>query len=62
MKGYPEATLYELDANADAALRLYWRVNDEILLPVDEGRTPKAGNAGWGYMLSRNAAPYGPPS
>jgi hypothetical protein len=60
VEDYPEATVYELDSNADPDLRLYWRVNKDILLPLDEKLSPKVGNAAWGYMLSRYAKPYGP--
>jgi len=57
---YPEAMVYELDAKANPDLRRFWRVNDDILLPLDRNMTPKAGNAAWGTMLSRDAEPYGP--
>jgi hypothetical protein len=60
VQAYPEAVVYELDSNAPADLRHYWRVNGDILLPLDQDRNPKVGNAAWGYMLSRYAAPYGP--
>jgi hypothetical protein len=60
VKDYPGATVYELDAAARADLRLYWQLNDNILLPLDDAMSPKAGNAAWGYMLSRDTAPYGP--
>jgi hypothetical protein len=58
--GYPDALVYALDTNADGDLRYFWRVDDNIALPLDERMSPKAGNAGWGYMLSRYDAPYGP--
>jgi hypothetical protein len=57
---YPEAVVYELDSKAPDDLRRFWRVTTEILLPLDDSQRPKAGNAAWGYMLSRYAAPYGP--
>jgi hypothetical protein len=60
VQAYPDAPVYELDSAAPAELRWFWRVSDDILLPLDQDRTPKAGNSGWGTMLSRNAAPYGP--
>jgi len=60
VKGYPEAVAYELDAAAPADLRRYWRVNEDILLVLDQNLSPKAGNAAWGYMLSRYTEPYGP--
>ena len=60
VKGYPEATVYELDLSAEPDLRLYWQVNEDILLPLDENLTPKVGTSAWGYMLSRDAKPYGP--
>jgi hypothetical protein len=60
VKDYPDATTYELDAAAPPDLRRYWRVSEDILLPLDENMSPKPGNAAWGYMLSRYAEPYGP--
>ena len=57
---YPEAEVYELDANTDLDHRHYWRVNEDILLPLDEKMSPRVGNAAWGFMLSRYAGPYGP--
>ena len=57
---YPEAEVYELDANTDLDHRYYWRVNEDILLPLDEKMSPRVGNAAWGFMLSRYAGPYGP--
>jgi hypothetical protein len=58
--GYPGALVYALDSNADGDLRYFWQVDDNVVLPLDERMSPKAGNAGWGYMLSRYDAPYGP--
>jgi len=52
-KGYPDAVVYELDASTPDDLRRYWRVDENILLPLDPDMTPKKGNASWGYMLSR---------
>ena len=60
VKEYPDATVYELDSSADPDLRLYWRVNEDILLPLDESLSPKVGNGAWGYMLARDTKPYGP--
>jgi hypothetical protein len=60
VEGYPEALVYALDDRADEALRYYWRVNDNILLVLDEHMNPRVGNGAWGYMLSRYDAPYGP--
>lgn len=57
---YPEAVVYALDANTDSERRYYWRVNQDILLALDQNMRPKVGNAAWGYMLSRDATPYGP--
>lgn len=57
---YADAKVYELDGHTAADLRMYWRVNDDILLPLDANRTPKIGNAAWGFMLSRDRTPYGP--
>lgn len=53
INGYPDAIVYALDDNAPVDTRLYWRVDENILLPLDDNLNPKAGNAGWGYMLSR---------
>jgi len=58
--GYPGATVVALDAQADADLRNFWRVNDDIALLLDERMNPRTGNSAWGYMLSRYDAPYGP--
>ena len=58
--GYPDALVYVLDDRADPSLRRLWRVTDDILLVLDEERRPRAGNAAWGNMLSRDPAPYGP--
>jgi hypothetical protein len=60
VKEYPEAVVWELDSNTPADLRYYWRVNEDILLALDQSMSPKVGNAAWGYMLSRFAEPYGP--
>ena len=59
-KEYPDAPVYELDSNAGLGFRFFWRVNENILLPLDETMSPKAGNAAWGTMLSRYTEPYGP--
>lgn len=53
VKDYPDAVVYELDQNAPQDFRFFWRVNNDILLPLDDDMKPKVGNAGWGYMLSR---------
>ena len=60
VRNYPDALVYALEEPADPSLRYLWRVNDEILLVLDESMKPKAGNGAWGNMLSRNCAPYGP--
>jgi hypothetical protein len=60
VKEYPDAIAYELDSNTPQDLRYYWRVNENILLVLDQNMSPKVGNAAWGYMLSRYAEPYGP--
>lgn len=60
LQGYPDGYVYVLDSPTDRSLRYLWRVNDEVLLVLDESMRPKAGNAAWGYMLSRECAPYGP--
>jgi hypothetical protein len=57
--GYPDALVYALDLHADKDLRYFWRVNDDIMLPLDERMSPKPRNTG-GSMLSRYDAPYGP--
>lgn len=60
IKGYPSAEVYMLDENTPEELRMYWRVNEDILLPLDKNMAPKVGNSAWGYMLSRYKEPYGP--
>jgi len=52
--------VYELDAGAPKDLQRHWRVSEDVLLPLDQSMRPLAGNAAWGYMLSRYDAPYGP--
>jgi hypothetical protein len=59
-KEFSDARVYELDANSIPELRLLWQVNENILLPLDDNRSPRVGNAAWGYMLSRYGKPYGP--
>jgi hypothetical protein len=59
-KDFPEAVVYELDASAPDDLQRHWRVSEDVLLPLDRSMRPLAGNAAWGYMLSRYDAPYGP--
>jgi hypothetical protein len=44
VRGYPDAVVYELDANAALELRHYWRVNEDILLVLDQSMNPKVGN------------------
>jgi hypothetical protein len=58
--GYPDALVYVLDSNTEDDLRYFWRVNDNIVLLLDERMNPKVGTAAWGYMLSRYDGPYGP--
>lgn len=58
--GYAEALAYELDGASLEGLRRFWRVADDILIPLDAEGRPAAGNAAWGTMLSRYDAPYGP--
>jgi hypothetical protein len=60
VKDFPEAVVYELDASAPDDLQRHWRVSEDVLLPLDQSMRPLAGNAAWGYMLSRYDAPYGP--
>ena len=57
---YPDALVYALDKSAEPSLQYLWRVNDEVLLVLDQNMRPRAGNGAWGFMLSRNCAPYGP--
>jgi hypothetical protein len=59
-KEFSDARVFELDGNSIAELRLFWQVTDNVLLPLDESRSPRVGNAAWDYMLSRYDAPYGP--
>jgi hypothetical protein len=60
VRGYREAVVYELDSNTPPELRYFWRVNEDIVLPLDPSMSPKVGNASWGYMLSRYAKGYHP--
>jgi hypothetical protein len=60
LQEYPDGLVYQLDSSADPTLQYLWRVNDEILLVLDQNLRPKVGNAAWGFMLSRDCAPYGP--
>ncbi len=53
VKGYPDGLVYELDGHAPEEFRYFWRLNEDILLPLDKDTKPKVGNAAWGYMLSR---------
>jgi hypothetical protein len=62
IEGYPNALTYEVEATPEPDLKRFWRVSDDILIPLDEGARPKAGDAAWGNMLSRDAEPYGPRS
>jgi hypothetical protein len=57
---YPQALVYTLDANADPSLQHLWRIDDEVVLVLDQNLRPRAGDGAWGYMLSRDCAPYGP--
>lgn len=57
---HPGALVYALDAPADRSLQYLWRVSDAVVLVLDQSMTPRPGNAAWGYMLSRDCAPYGP--
>src|SRR5262245_2969479 len=43
VQGYPDALVYVLDDHADEELRYFWRVNDNILLVLDERMNPKVG-------------------
>jgi hypothetical protein len=60
VEGYLEAAVYALDSDAGLGLQYFWRVNDDILLVLDERMRPRSGDSAWGYMLSRLEAPYGP--
>jgi hypothetical protein len=60
VQGYPDATVYSLDSAADPTLQYLWRVNDEVMLVLGPDMRPKSGSGAWGYMLSRDCAPYGP--
>jgi hypothetical protein len=57
---HPQALRYELDARADPSLRRLWRVNEDVMLVLDDALRPRPGNGAWGFMLSRECAPYGP--
>jgi hypothetical protein len=60
LQEYPDGMVYQLDSGADPSLRNFWRVNNEIVLVLDQNMRPKAGDAAWGFMLSRDCTPYGP--
>ena len=60
VQGFPEAVVYALDSAADRTLQYTWRVSDDVLLVLDPEMRPRSGNGAWGYMLSRDCAPYGP--
>ena len=60
VEGYPNALTYEVEATPEPDLKRFWRVNDDILIPLDEQARPKAGDAAFGNMLSRDTEPYGP--
>jgi hypothetical protein len=59
LQEYPDGLVYVLDSRADPSLQYLWRVSDEIVLVLDPNLRPKAGNAAWGFMLSRDCTPYG---
>ncbi len=40
--GYPDALVYALDTDIGLGLRYFWRVNDNILLQLDERMNPRA--------------------
>jgi hypothetical protein len=60
LQEYPDGLVYQLDSSADPSLQHLWRVNADIVLVLDQNLRPKAGNAAWGFMLSRDCTPYGP--
>jgi hypothetical protein len=60
VRGYPDGLMYALDSSADPSLQYFWRVNDDIVLVLGPNLRPRVGNAAWGFMLSRDCAPYGP--
>jgi hypothetical protein len=60
LQEYPNGMVYQPDASADPSLQYLGRVNDEVVLVLDQALRPKAGNAAWGFMLSRDCSPYGP--
>lgn len=60
IEGYADAEVYLLDSNTILDFRNYWRLNENILLPLDHSLKPKVGNSAWGYMMSRDSSLYGP--
>jgi hypothetical protein len=60
LQDYPDGLVYQLDSSADPSLQYLWRVNNEIVLVLDQELRPRVGDAAWGFMLSRDCAPYGP--
>lgn len=51
--GYPNAVVYELDANAPTEFRSYWAINDQLLLILDQYGNPRVGHEGFGYILNK---------
>jgi hypothetical protein len=49
----PEASVYQLDAQAPAAWRSYWAIGPDILFILDDQRVPRVGTASWSYVLNR---------
>ena len=51
--GFPEATVYQLDADASHGPILFLRMDDNILLFLNQQRQPLPGNADFTYTLTR---------
>ena len=57
---YAQAKVYALDERAPEGFRYFWRVDADVALVLDDHLRPRVGDGAWGFMLSRDDAPYGP--
>ncbi|MFO1349930.1 MAG: copper resistance protein NlpE N-terminal domain-containing protein [Gammaproteobacteria bacterium] len=49
----PQATVYQLDANAPSEFRWFWAIGEDILFILDQDLNPRVGTAGYGYALNK---------
>jgi NlpE N-terminal domain len=47
------ATVYRLDENVPEEFSAYWAIGTDILFILDSDLSPRAGTAGWSYVLNR---------